>query len=120
MNAYGLGLSWEITSLIARSAKINAARAHVTSVDLDIAWQEWQVAQAAKLHVYRLVFARQQVELAREVEKGLEENASLIQKAAARHNKTDIDLAAAEASRQQARAARLALEQGSKHGTPRT
>jgi Outer membrane protein len=68
------------------------------------------VAQAAKLHVYRLIFARQQVELAREVEKGLEENASLIQKAAARHNKTDIDLAAAEASRQQARAARLALE----------
>ena len=110
VNAYGLGMSWEITSLIARSAKINAAKAHVTSVDLDIAWQEWQVAQAAKLHVYRLAFARQQVELAREVEKGLEENASLIQKAAARHNKTDIDLAAAEASRQQAQAARLALE----------
>ena len=110
VNAYGLGMSWEITSLIARSAKINAAKAHVTSVDLDIAWQEWQVAQAAKLHVYRLASARQQVELAREVEKRLEENASLIQKAAAMHNKTDIDLAAAEVSRQQAQAARLVLE----------
>jgi len=110
VNAYGLGMSWEITSLIARSAKINAAKAHVTSVDLDIAWQEWQVAQAAKLHVYRLASARQQLDLAREIEKGLEENSSLIQKAAAMHNKTDIDLAAAEASRQQAQAARLALE----------
>jgi hypothetical protein len=29
VNAYGLGMSWEITSLIARSAKINAAKAQV-------------------------------------------------------------------------------------------
>ncbi len=110
VNAYGLGMSWEITSLIARNAKVNGAKAQVKSVDLDIAWQEWQVAQAAKLHVYRLAAERRQLSLAREIEKGLKENVSLIQKAVSMHYKTDMDLATAESARQQAQATRLVLE----------
>src|ERR1700757_4477048 len=69
VNAFSLGLSWDITSLITRSARIDAAKAQATSVDLDVAWQEWQVAQAAKIHVFHLVLIETQLILAKEAEK---------------------------------------------------
>lgn len=37
VKGYGLTLDWSITSLISRGAKVDAARAYVASVDLDIA-----------------------------------------------------------------------------------
>jgi hypothetical protein len=51
VNAFNYGPSWEITSIISRDSKIAAARADAVSVDLDVAWQEWQAAQAAKLRL---------------------------------------------------------------------
>ena len=65
VNALGFGLGWDITSLITHSAKLDMARSHAQSVDLDIAWKEWQVAQAARLSVYRLIFTEKQLILAR-------------------------------------------------------
>ena len=55
VNAYTLGLDWEVTGLVGRRAGIEAARASRAAVDLDVAWQEWQVAQAARLAVYALL-----------------------------------------------------------------
>ncbi|USN99098.1 MAG: TolC family protein [Phycisphaeraceae bacterium] len=49
VNAYGLGVSWDITALIQQQANINAARASDTAAILDLMWQEWQVANAARL-----------------------------------------------------------------------
>ena len=63
-----VGLSWEITSLITRPAEIAAAEARASQVDLDIAWQEWQVAQAAKIQTYKLASLREQLEVQREIE----------------------------------------------------
>ena len=52
--AYNISLSWEIVSLITRNAKMAAAQNQAAAVDLEVAWQEWQVAQSARQHVYRL------------------------------------------------------------------
>ena len=63
VNALGIGLDWSISSLVAREARISAARSHENSMDLAIAWREWQVAEAAKLHVYRVLFAEKRLAL---------------------------------------------------------
>ncbi len=109
--AYGLSLNWDVTALFARGAKLEAARAHAASVDLSVAWQEWQVAEAAKLAVYQLDSLHRQVALAREIETGFRQSGDLLRQAVARHDKTEADLAPAEAAAQQATSDRLTLEQ---------
>ena len=49
MNAFNLGLSYDINKLITRNAAVNAARANGLKVDLTVLWQEWQVVQQARL-----------------------------------------------------------------------
>jgi hypothetical protein len=63
---YGVGISWNVTPLIARGARVAAANENLIAVDLDIAWQEWQVAQAARLHTIRAVCLQRRAALARE------------------------------------------------------
>ena len=65
VTGWGVGINWEVTSLLTRSANIDAARAAAASVDLSIAWQEWQVAIAARQHAYRVLWLSQEIELAR-------------------------------------------------------
>ena len=100
VNAFNYGLSWEITSIISRDSKIAAARADAVSVDLDVAWQEWQAAQGAKLHVYHLAFFDQQLAVTRQEEEGLQENLDRVKRAADLGSMTRIDLAAADAALQ--------------------
>jgi outer membrane protein TolC len=58
---YGLSLDWEITALLTQAHKKAGAKADQQSINLQIAWQEWQVAQAAKLACYQWqVYAQQQ------------------------------------------------------------
>ncbi len=111
VNAYGLGLDWNITSLISRGAKIDAAHAHEASIQLDVAWKEWQVAQAAKLHVYRLIFFEKQLVVAQEEEKGLQENLETVRRATELRDMTVIDLNAAEAALQNIRTSVLSIKQ---------
>ncbi len=61
--ALDLGFEWNVSSLVGRAARIRAARSHANSIDLAIAWREWQVAEAAKLHVYRLILAKKRLAL---------------------------------------------------------
>lgn len=116
INAFGLGLGWDITSLIARNAKMKAARYRMDSVDIDVAWQEWQVAQAAKLQVYRLLWIDQQLNLARAAVEGLRENLKIVKKSVRFGELTAVDLAAAEATLQQNRIFQLKLIQEQKRG----
>ncbi len=67
VNAFGLGLDWDVSSLIAHQQRIDTAKAHTDSVNLEIAWQEWQVAEAAKLGIYRLVIAKKRLVLAKQI-----------------------------------------------------
>ncbi len=49
VSAYSAGLAYELTALLAHGAVRAASRATAKQVDLDLLWQEWQVAQQARL-----------------------------------------------------------------------
>ena len=110
VNGYGLGLSWDITSLINRSSRINEARAHKAEMDLDIAWQEWQVAQAAKAAVYQLVSLQKQIALAEQTSEKTEQNLRRIEGAVAAGSMTTTRLNAAQAASSQVKENLLELE----------
>ncbi len=109
--AYSFSAGWEFTALIPFLPKQTAARKNLASVDLDIAWQEWQVAENARIAVYRVVALGAQTRQAREANRGLQESTDAMRKALEAHEKTVLDLAAAEASSQDSRAIMLSLEQ---------
>ena len=73
-------------------------RDKASSVDLDVAWQEWQVAEAAESHAYRVLLLEKKLTVAQEEEKGLQENLDAIRKAVDAGDMTITELAAARAS----------------------
>lgn len=111
VNGQSLGLSWEVTSLLARHDHVLAARATAGALDLSIAWQEWQSAQDARLRAFRLLSLEQRLPLAREIEDDLAENVKLIQRALALGQKTTSDLTLATSAWTQAQLDRLTFEQ---------
>jgi outer membrane protein TolC len=82
ITAHALQVSLDLTSLLTRGLRQRAAKASQQSVDLEVAWQEWQVAEMAKLSVYRLNALVPQVALAQEMILVLEENQHAIEKSA--------------------------------------
>jgi outer membrane protein, heavy metal efflux system len=101
---YNFSAGWELSSLIPFLPKQTAARKNFRSVDLDVAWQEWQVAVNASTGLYRVVALEAQTGQAQEANRGLQESTDAIRKAVEAHEKTVLDLAAAEsASRIRAR-----------------
>ena len=100
VKAYGLGLNYDIVSLLTRAAKMGAARNQAAAVDLDVAWQEWQAAQGARLHLYRLAIINRQLAVAQEEEKGLQENVATLKRALNLGYVTVISLSAAQATMQ--------------------
>jgi len=111
VNGFGLGIDYDIYTLITRGAELTAARAHAASVDLEVAWQEWQVAEAAKLHAYRLFLLDKQLSVAKEEEKGLKENLASVKQAVRLRDMTILDLAAAQASLEKVHLSVLGIEQ---------
>jgi outer membrane protein TolC len=107
VNAYGVGVNWDVTELISRSARISAAQKNKASIDLDIAWQEWQVAGAAKAAVYDLFSLQSQLDLAIESDRRLEENLAVVQRAVGAGLMTELDISAAQTASHQAHAAVL-------------
>lgn len=110
VTGFELGLNWEISALIRNSAAKDIARAHAASVDLDIAWEEWQVAEAAKIGVYRRFGLQSQLTLAIEVDRRLADNLSRTRIAADQGQQTALNLAAAEAAAQESHATVLELQ----------
>jgi outer membrane protein TolC len=108
--AFGTGLSMDLKELITRSARRRQAFASARSVDLEVAWAEWQAAGVAKTGVYRVVGTEARLVLAREIEKTLEGNLAVVRKAVDAHQLTGLDLAAARAAFHEATARRLELE----------
>lgn len=105
VNAYGFGLGWDIKALISRGARLNAAKAHLASVELGVAWREWQVAEAAKLGLYRLVFAKERADLETKRAKTLEKIYAMTKKGVKLGLKTSNDLMRARSALAQGRAA---------------
>src|ERR1700730_14212437 len=115
VTAYNFTAAWEFTALIPFLPKQTAARKNFRSVDLDVAWQEWQIAVNARIAVYRVLGLDAQVARAREATEGLQQSTDAVRKAAEAHEKTVLDLAAVEASSKDSRAHMLALEQDFEH-----
>ena len=108
-SAYGFGLGWDLQPLITRSARRQAAGQQREAVELDIAWQEWQAAQAARTAVYQVASLEAQVRLSASLEARLKENLNLVRRAVDVGQMTEIDLAAAEAALNQSQANLLGL-----------
>lgn len=107
---FGGTVMWDLQTLINRGARVEAAEARAQAVDLDVAWQEWQVAQAAKLAAYRLVTLRYQAQLATELSDFLTDNVTQMRQALQRGILTGLELSAAESAHNNARTNRLELE----------
>ncbi|HEY1685676.1 MAG TPA: TolC family protein [Tepidisphaeraceae bacterium] len=113
--AYDVGLNWDITSLISHDQKKQAARAQAASVDLDIAWAEWQVAETAKTAEYDVLSLTQQLENAKKIDAQFSNNLSVIQQAVNQHQRTLLDLSAAQVASQDAHAVTLSTERDLSH-----
>ncbi len=113
VDAYGLGLDWDLSELISYSARNQSAKSSAAEIDLYIAWQEWQVAEGAKASVYRLIALRREKELAAESDRLLSENLEVVRKAVDRGLLTRLDLAAAASARDQVHAVFLDLQKQS-------
>jgi outer membrane protein TolC len=111
VSAHTTGFSWDVSALITHHDEMEAARASAAAVDLEVAWQEWQVAQDARLRAFRLLAMRTQLPLARAIEDGLEANLGALRQGLAGGHKTMTDLTTATDLLTQARNNRLTLEQ---------
>src|SRR5947208_15762503 len=80
-DGYTFSAGWEFSALIPFLPKQTAARKNFQSVDLDVAWQEWQIAVNARTAVYRVLGLDAQVGRAREATSGLEQSAEAMRKA---------------------------------------
>ena len=113
--AYNVGIDWEVTSLIAHDQRRRAAAAQAQSVDLDLAWKEWQTAQEARTAAYAVLALRASLDVARQTEKRLDENLDVVRRAVDRHDKTLVDLAAAQSSAEDAHTAVIEQEKELSH-----
>ena len=98
LNAYSIGPNWEISALVTHDAKVAAAEAQSVSVTLDVAWQEWLVAQAARKAVFDTIALREQLAATEAVDQQLAEQARIIQTAVDAHQKTIVDASVAAAA----------------------
>jgi outer membrane protein TolC len=113
--AYTIGPEWEVTSLITREQKRRAAASSADAVELDVAWHEWQVAQAARTAAYDVLALEAQLAAARQAQRQLDDNLAAVRRAADRHEKTLLDLSSAETAARDAQAAVVALERDLAH-----
>ncbi|KAB2641679.1 MAG: TolC family protein [Verrucomicrobia bacterium] len=107
----GYGLNWDLQGVVTRGQDVASARADEQAVRLDIAWEEWQTALAARTAVYDLIALRAQVALAGEISDRLASNADLVSKAADIHEMPLLESATLEVSANDARAVLLGLQQ---------
>lgn len=67
VNAYGLGLSYDIIPLINRGARVESERAAREQVTLQLLWEAWQVSQQARTLAIRWVEEARQLQLLRQM-----------------------------------------------------
>ena len=63
VNAFGLGLGYDIVSLIKRGAQMASAQQAKQQINLELMWQEWQVSQQARSLAVRLVSQRHRISM---------------------------------------------------------
>ncbi|MFQ5735769.1 MAG: TolC family protein [Thermodesulfobacteriota bacterium] len=71
VNAMSLALNYPLQPLVGRGAARHGAAARLRQIDLEVVWQEWQVAQQARIMYVRLLRQGRQLELLREFQRTL-------------------------------------------------
>jgi outer membrane protein TolC len=89
--SYAASLSEDIAAIVTYRARERSAEAHLAAVDADLLWQEWQVAQKARLLAFDLYWASQSIALDEQEEKLLSDELANVKAATAAGN---LDLAA--------------------------
>jgi outer membrane protein TolC len=107
---FGAGVTWNVSPLLSLAARRAAAQEAARSVDLEVGWQEWQVAQAARLHTLRSIYLTRRLEASRDIEESWERRASALAEALLGSAVTALEAAAVERSLGEARLERLDLE----------
>jgi outer membrane protein TolC len=107
---YGAGISWNVTPLLSRGARVSAAEENLSSTDLEIAWQEWQVAQAARLHAVRGIYLKRRLRLAQELEQQAERRLEALREARRTNAVTELEVTNAERALAEARVTSLEVE----------
>lgn len=97
-NAYGIGFEWEITSLLARGAKLLSAKSNVKAVALNIAWKEWQVAESARMHWFRLYWTLKKKKLLEHWISQMERRVRILKRAVDQGIETEPALSSAKTS----------------------
>ncbi len=69
MDAYGVGINYDVGQFVTRGADIAAARAHALQVNLDVLWQEWQVIQKSRQSYIDLMTLKRKLRLLESVQK---------------------------------------------------
>jgi cobalt-zinc-cadmium efflux system outer membrane protein len=67
-NAYGIGLNYDLITLVTRGAGIDAAQAAARQVDLDILWREWLMVQQARTLFVQSALQARKLALLREAQ----------------------------------------------------
>ncbi len=98
ISAYTTTLSWGgLMSLINRGLKRKIAKAESKAVDLDVAWQEWQAAEEARMQAFRLIALRQAAPLAAKRADGLKRWLGALEEAGRRREVSGAAVAQARA-----------------------
>ncbi|MDE2196752.1 MAG: TolC family protein [Gammaproteobacteria bacterium] len=72
VNAHSAGIAYDLTALLTHGAAKAAARASARQVDLDLLWQEWQVAQQARVLFVDCVTNERKLELLTRLRAGMQ------------------------------------------------
>jgi outer membrane protein, heavy metal efflux system len=62
------GIAWDISQLLARHSHVASAKASAQSLNLSIAWQEWQASEDARTRAFRIISLEERLPLLRGVE----------------------------------------------------
>ncbi len=92
VTGYGLGLGIDLRSLITRGARRKAAEKELSSVNLEVAWKEWQVAEAAKMHLYHIYYLNRLRDLAKRALSLADENLNAMKEAVLAGERISADL----------------------------
>jgi outer membrane protein, heavy metal efflux system len=103
-------LNWSMGQLFTRGPQVEAAQLAERSIELDVAWSEWQVAMQAELLVFQIVLLKRAVAIHTSNVAEISEIVKSVRHAAAKGNTTGAQLTNTEATLAQARTAKAAAE----------
>jgi outer membrane protein TolC len=95
-NSWGVGLDWDVSSLVSRGPRLDSAKSNLSAAELSVAWQEWQVAEAARLHAHSLLIREKHLQIAQQAEVSAKQWLQTVKSAEESGLKTRQELASAE------------------------